>query len=369
MHDVVVIGGGVIGLTTAFELSQRGLRVVVIDKGDLGREASWAGAGILPPGRPGDPGHPLSPLCIATCGLWPALSAELRELTGIDNGFRPTGGVEFSPDADARSVQTEIELWQQADVEVEPLTASDLAVLEPGLNPLTGPAYRLPGVSQVRNPRHLKALQAVCVRQGIELRPHQAALSLVRKGERVEAVETETGRVSAAAVLVTAGAWSSRLLGSVGVNIEIEPVRGQIVLLRCLRLPVRHIVECGPRYVVPRADGRILIGSTEERVGFDKRNTAVGLSGILDFAERLVPALADATFETAWAGLRPRACDGLPYLGQIPGTSNLYVASGHFRDGLNLSPITARLMGQLICGETPEIALAALEPRRRCATI
>ena len=139
-------------------------------------------------------------------------------------------------------------------------------------------------------------------------------------------------------------------------------MRGQIVLLACPQRPFRHVIECGPRYLVPRDDGRVLIGSTEESVGFNKQNTAEGLRGLLSFAEELVPSLRDALFERAWAGLRPRTVNGMPYIGRLPGQESLFVAAGHFRAGLHLSPVTGRVVSQLIMGEPPIVDVSALAP-------
>ncbi|MGD9858115.1 MAG: glycine oxidase ThiO [Planctomycetaceae bacterium] len=349
MQDVVIIGGGVIGLSTAYELAGRGLTVTVLDAQQPGSEASWAGAGILPPGYPGDPQHPLSALCRATAELWPVLSAELRESTGIDNGFRRCGGIGLLP-ADASSeFRTEVEAWRNVGVRVEELSVQKLTDYEPSLQ-RGFRAYRLPDQCQVRNPRHLKALEIGCSRRGVEIRAGQPVDEIERAGERVLAVRTSTNRFEAGSFLVTAGAWSRRLLAEVGCDLPIEPVRGQIVLLNLSRPEISHIIESGPRYLVPRPDGRLLVGSTEEWVGFDKRNTASAVKELLEFAESLVPQLADARFERAWCGLRPHVPDGLPCLGGVPGCRNLFVAAGHFRGGLNLSPITARVMGQLITG-------------------
>ncbi len=384
MHDVAVVGGGVIGLSIGYELAKRGARVLLLEQGQFGREASWAGAGILPPGCPGGD-DPLAPLCAATHRLWPALSEELRERTGIDNGYRRCGGLAFS--ATARlNAPAEVAAWRAADVEADVLDANSLAQYEPAVAPqwATG-AYRLPGMAQVRNPRHLKALVAACAAQGVELREGQPLLGIDRSGSLGVAVRTPSGRTPVGRVVVASGAWSAAVLGTlapapcrrglatvearadgtrrvpatVSARVEIEPVRGQMVLVSAQPLPFGHVLECGPRYLVPRPDGRVLIGSTEEWVGFHKANTAESVAGLLEFAYGLVPGLRAARFEQAWSGLRPHAPRGRPYLGRVPDFDNIYVAAGHFRGGLNLSPITGRLMAQLVSDDRPELALDA----------
>jgi len=141
--------------------------------------------------------------------------------------------------------------------------------------------------------------------------------------------------------------------------LEIEPVRGQMLLYKVPKPLTRHILEIGPRYVVPRDDGRILVGSTEERVGFEKANTPDGLAGLQAFAKRMVPALADAPLEQTWSGLRPHTRRGTPYIGRVPDCENLFIAAGHFRAGLHLSPITGRLAAQLVREESPELPMDA----------
>lgn len=362
MADVMIIGGGVIGLTAAFELAERGVRVTVLDQQQPGREASWAGAGILPPAYPGDPDDPLAQLARATHPLWPQLSERLREEVGIDNGFRACGGINFPPDGTAPTLSEEIRLWQQAGAAVESLDADAVGSLEPSISPEAGPGYLLPGTCQVRNPRHLRALMVTCLRCGVEIRSAQRVGEILRSGRRVTGVVTETDRFAAGNVLVTAGAWTPRLLAPLAAARAIEPVRGQMVLLSTLAPVLSHVVECGPRYLVPRPDGLILVGSTEERAGFEKRNTPAGLAGLMNFAFRMVPSLAEARFVQAWSGLRPHPKSGLPLMGRLPDLENLYVAAGHFRAGLHLSPITARLMTQLITGEPTALNLAPFAP-------
>jgi glycine oxidase len=378
MTDVVIIGGGVVGLTTACELSGRGCTVTVLDRSQPGREASWAGAGILPPGRPGDPAHPLAPLFAESRRLWPGLSWALKEQTGLENGFRRCGGIELSADASVDELTRAAHEWRRAGVVAELLSPGDLRHMEPGLEP--APAFHLPELCQIRNPWHLRTLLEACRRQGVQVLPDEPVVDWDLGDGRILAALTPHRRVVGGQFLVTSGAWTSHVLSPRGdgtavtaagrtppgrhVELTIEPVRGQMVLLSLPEPVLSRVVECGPRYLVPRSDGRILVGSTEEWVGFEKRNTAEAVHGLLTFARRLVPRLADATFEQSWSGLRPHSPDGLPLIGRLAGTANGFVAAGHFRDGLFLSPITARLISQLLTGETPSLSLTAFDPGR-----
>jgi glycine oxidase len=170
-------------------------------------------------------------------------------------------------------------------------------------------------------------------------------------------LQTTGGPLTAHRYCFTAGAWTGQLLQRLGIHLGILPIRGQIVLFRCDQPPITHIINEGSRYLVPRHDGRLIAGSTEEEVGFDKRTTENAIDDLKQFAIDLVPALAHATIEQTWAGLRPASFDSLPYLGRLPNLQNAFIASGHFRNGLFLSPATAVVMSQLMRDELPQIDL------------
>lgn len=358
--DVVILGGGVIGLTTAYYLARAGVRVQLLDQGDFGQEASWAGAGILPPGNPRCARTPFDQLRARSVSLFPQLSEELKSRTGIDNGYLRSGGLEFVG-SDAGHAAEE---WRGEGIEVQNLTDQEVHEREPLLAADLGMAVFLPGMAQVRNPWHLRALIQACQDLGVALHPRQGARDFVRDGARVRAVRTAAGEIAADTFVIAAGAWSDQLLAGLGCRLGIHPVRGQIVLLHPEKPLLRHILLWGARYLVPRGDGRVLIGSTEEHAGFDKHNTAAGVQGLLELATALVPALGQAPVEKSWAGLRPGSKDGLPTIGRVPGCDNLFVAAGHFRAGIQLSPGTALLLKELILKETPSTPSAAFRLER-----
>jgi len=355
----------VIGLSLAWELAGRGLSVRIVERGEVGREASWAGAGILPPGVERDDDPPYDRLFGLSRRLHATWAERLRQDTGIDNGYRPCGGIYLARDGrSARALHTDADCWRRRGVEAHELDAAALADIEPALQPLADSgqvqaAYLLPGEGQLRNPRHLKALTAACLGRGVRLDQHLAVDDVVRAGDRIECVRTSSGDLTAGSFAFCGGAWTAALLSRLGVHLALRPVRGQIVLLRGDRPPLDRVVNEGPRYLVPRPDGRVLIGSTEEEAGFDRRTTSAGIAGLLDFGLQLVPALRDLSIERTWAGLRPATADGLPYLGRIPGVENGYAAAGHFRAGLTLSPGTATVLAQLIAEGEAALDLAA----------
>lgn len=352
--DVVILGGGVIGLTTAFYLAHEGASVVLCDAGRAGHEASWAGAGIIPPSDLDHAAHPFDRLRGLSVRLFPHLSATLAEQTGIDNGYRVCGGLEWVEsvgEADAAE-------WYGAGVPTERLDEDAVHALEPALAPKLGPALRVPGMAQLRNPRHLQALRAACLRSGrVTLIEDTPAGEFVIERGAVRGVRTTADILQGEHYLVAAGAWADLLLAPLGLRLGVVPVRGQIALLNLGRMLFRHVLVWGARYLVPRLDGRVLVGSTEERVGFEKRTTAEGIRDLLALALRLIPALAAADVERCWAGLRPGSPDGLPFLGRVPGHANVLVAAGHFRAGIQLSPGTGWLLKELILGQPSSLPL------------
>jgi glycine oxidase len=361
--DVLILGGGVIGLSCAYFLARAGVRVEVVDKGDFGQEASWAGAGVLPPTSVTHSRTPYELLRAHGIAMFPTLSTELRERTGIDNGYLCCGGLEFVPaEGDANKE------WRGEGTRCEGMDNKALHNLEPALSPHVKHADFLPEMAQLRNPRHLKALLAGCESYHVQMRAGCPVHGFERQGERITAVRTGMGPLAADRFLIAAGAWSDGLLEQVGFRPGVHPVRGQIALLNTGAPRIHRILCQGKRYMVPRPDGRILVGSTEENAGFDKRTTAGAIADLLSFAAVLVPALAGAHLERCWAGLRPGTLDDLPVLGPVPGITNLFAAAGHFRSGIQLSPSTALVMKELLLGQPLTVSLEPFRVDRFAAS-
>ncbi len=313
---------------------------------------------MLVPGNPQYAQTPEAKLRATSHVLWKQLSATLYDQTGIDNGYHATGAIEVGTAGELPRIEAEVEQWQAEGVTANLLHSTDMQHVEPLLNPEMMAAYHLPDQYQIRNPRHLKALIAACQQMGVRFQTGEPVCKLHINNGHVDSVETTQNNYRAGQVCVTSGAWTASLMTRHGWPIAARPMRGQIVLLNSVgKFQLQKIVECGLRYIVPRPDGRILIGSTEEDVGFVKQNTADGVGGLLAFAQSLVPAIKQAEFERAWSGLRPKTDDGLPFLGAVPETENLYVAAGHFRSGLQMSPGTARVMRQLMLNQETDIPL------------
>lgn len=374
MHDCLIVGGGVIGLSLAYELAGAGLSVQLLERGGRpGRETSWAGAGILPPRRPNGPEDRLGQLAQLSCELHPQWAAALQDETGVDTGLRRCGGLYLAHDAaSAAALEQQAAQWNQTGIEAEPIDRQQLAALEPALCPHEAAidvqrAYLLRDEYQLRNPRHLKALIAACRRRGVEIVCGQSVEEFVVVRGAMREVIAGGEPFRAGQFCLTAGSWSGALMRRLGLSIAVKPIRGQIVLLQIARPLIERVVNLGRRYLVPRPDGRVLAGSTEEDAGFLCHTTAAGVAGVLETALALVPQLRDAPIERSWAGLRPATTDGLPYLGPIPNIANAFVATGHFRAGIELSPATALVMSQLIRGESPQVNLDAFRLDRQIA--
>lgn len=369
MDDVLLIGGGAVGLALAWELARHGCRVTLLDRQAVGREASWAGAGILPAARRHTWQHPYDQLRGLACELHPQWAEELKERTGVDPGYRRCGGIHLAASpGEAATLAGWARLMEEEGVAIERLRVDALRQREPQVawpgagDKLAG--YFLPEEAQLRNPRYLRALAVACRQAGVQMHEHVTVQQWQTHGERVTAVETSIGTLCAQRYCLTAGAWAGPLLARMGIATGMLPIRGQMVLFRSASPPIRHILNVGSRYLVPRDDGYVLAGSTEEEAGFDKSTTPQAISELIEFAGQYVPALRQATVERTWAGLRPGSLDGLPYLGPLPGLVNGFVAAGHFRSGLFLSPATARVMGQLLRGEPPEVDLSGFDVLR-----
>ena len=357
-RDVVVVGGGVIGLSIAYCLAREGVPTTVLDRGELGKAASWAGAGMIPPHVERLKTNPTIDLRSWSAMLYPEWSRALLEETGIDNGYRRTGGVDVAATLDEdNELKTSAGRWRNEKIVYERLGPGDFGRVEPALNPDLRVAYYLPDRAQIRNPRHLKALASSLGGRGVDLRPGSAVVGFESKAGRVTAVRTEGGPIPCGMAVVASGAWSSGVLARLGVRVETPPLKGQIVLLKADRPLLRRIVEHGKNYLVPRDDGRVLVGATEEEAGFDTRTTPEALRDLLAEAHHLCPILGGAEVERSWAGLRPGSVDSKPYLGFAPGLTNVIVATGHKRAGLQLAPATAEVIADLVMGRTPRVDL------------
>jgi glycine oxidase len=349
--DVVIIGGGVIGLTIARALALRGVRdVLLVERSRLGTEASFAAAGMLVPQAEADAQDDFFNLTCQSRDLYPSFAAALREETGIDVELDTTGTLYLAlSEHDQEELKARYEWQTRAGLEVEMLTVAAARELEPCISEATAGALLFPKDMQIENRRLLTALANSANKLGVTIVTQTSVDSLLIEGDRVTGVQTSRGVISCAVAVIAAGCWSGFIKSSAPCKIpQIEPVRGQIICLEAKPQLTRHVIYSPRGYIVPRQDGRLLAGSTSERAGFAKCVTAGGISTILRNALEISPAIADLPVVDTWAGLRPRAADGLPVLGACDEIEGLFYATGHYRNGILLAPLTGELISKSI---------------------
>jgi glycine oxidase len=350
---VVIVGGGIMGMSVAIDLATLGDDVTVLEKSIPGAEASSAAAGMLAPQLEVLGPGPLLELCLRSRELYPDWVRRLQALTEVDVGYRECGTLEVASSEEHCSELDATCRWQRnLGLECELLDDAAVRRLEPQLAPSHG-ALHLPEDHQVDPPRLMRALPIAAARVGARIRRGQVN-GLVEEGGRICGVDVDGDRLEADAVVIAAGSWSSLVPGARIAPRTVLPMRGQMLELHT-RLPVlERTVAGGGVYLVPRADGRLVAGSTQELVGFDKSVTAGGVAGILSGALKLCPALAGAELHATWAGFRPWTEDALPVMGAGP-LPGLWLATGHFRNGILLAPITALLISQQLRQKPTEV--------------
>jgi len=361
--DVAIAGGGLIGASIALELAQAGLRVGVFERGEMGREASWAGAGILSPAPESAAMIPLVELGKASMALYPAFVRTVEEITGQSAGYRPKGTLQALFTQDAREeLSTVIALHHGLGLKAEPLNAEDARELEPALSEEIEAGVLRPDEASVDNRLLTPAVCEAARRRGVELFPESQVTAIWREDRRCVGLQLGAEKVPAQWTIIAAGCFSAAIAG-VAPFAPVLPAKGQIVSLRHEDLNVERVLWSENIYLVPRDDGRIVAGATVEHVGFDKTLTAGGLQRVFAGAIELVPALAEARVEETWAGLRPDSPDHLPILGPTE-VDGLLIATGHFRSGFLLAPITARLMREWVTEQRVSVDWDRFSPLR-----
>jgi glycine oxidase len=355
--EVVIVGGGVIGLSIARELALRGVGdVMLIECSSLAAEASYAAAGLLAPQAETDRADDFFRLACQSRNLYPALAASLLAETGIDIELDMTGSLYLAfTETDQAEIEKRCDWQTRAGLPVEKVTAAEARALEPSISESAIGALLFPQDIQVENRRLLTALIAANDKLKVRLVTDTKVESLRVEHGRVTGVVTANGFVSARQVVLAGGAWTS-LLTNAEAAVRIEPVRGQIVCLQTVPRFIRHVLYSPRGYLVPRRDGRILAGSTSEHVGFEKQVTAAGIHSVLSNTLEIAPVAAEFAIIDTWSGLRPRATDELPVIGPCTDIDGLFYATGHYRNGILLAPVTAELIAEAIAGNVQSIS-------------
>lgn len=353
--DVVIVGGGLIGASIAFELAAENRRVVVLDRQRPGQEASWAAAGMLSPGPSSAEDEALTPLAKESLQHYPQFIAEVEQASGRSAFFMREGALEvfFGPLAETERDKL-VASHQRLGLAAEKVTVEEGRKLEKALGPDAHAAVWLPGEATVEPRLLMDAVLVGAARRGVEIMADCAVTSLIcdksQQGMRCIGVFAGANKIEARFVVLAAGCFTGAIQNGIEglpFSVPTHPVRGQMIAFHPKGLRLGRVLRCERGYLVPRRDGRIVAGSTSEDAGFEKRVTRAGIQSIMTAAVKLVPELADAEIVETWSGLRPGTPDNLPILGPT-GVEGLLAATGHFRNGILLAPVTAKLIKEWI---------------------
>jgi glycine oxidase len=362
-HDVIIAGAGIIGSSIAFELASRGVRVAVFDRQQPGLEASWAAAGMLSPPPDSPSAIPLVPLASASLALYPNFIAAVEESSGQHCNYRAHGAIEafFSGDAE-RHLSTLVALHHGLGLPTEVLRPEEALKLEPALNRDLRAAAFMTFEACVDNRALTSAVIAAAKARGAEFHTNRRIEAIIREENRCAGIIADGERIYAATTIIAAGCFSANIAGAEKYA-PVKPVRGQMVALRSSDVDLKYVLRGERGYIVPRGNGLCVAGSTLENVGFEKRVTPAGIERILAMAQELVPALAGAEIAETWSGLRPDSPDHLPLLGPAD-VEGLVIATGHYRNGILLTPITAKLIAEWLTEKRASFAWDDFSPLR-----
>ena len=350
-YDVALIGGGVIGCAIAWRLATSGLKTIVVERNEPGMEASFAAGGMLAAQAESDPAARLFPLALSSRNAYPKFVQDLEAASSTNVAYRSEGTLVVSLRAeDDEELESNYAAQTEAGLDVELLTDREVLDLEPSINSSVRFALRLPGDHQVDNRLLVRALEQAARKSGAEFSLGTEAFEVCAAEGHVRSISTSSGSILTKNAVIAAGCWSgnltlpSTLLSRAGVS----PVRGQMMAFSAPASILGSVLYSTRGYVIPRSTGIIIAGSTTEYAGFTKTTTEAGLATIEAAAAEILPALSNLPIVERWAGLRPGTADDLPVLGEDPIVKGLYYATGHYRNGILLTPITAQVITELI---------------------
>jgi len=347
LPEVIIIGGGIIGMLTARELHNAGVDVLVIERGPLGGESSWAGGGIISPLYPWRYSKSVNQLAEISKTIYPALAQQLQHESGIDCELI-TSGLLFTDLKERQQAESWASAWS---IEMQTITdAQQIHEIEPQVSTAIDSGLWLPDIMQIRNPKLVKAMKGSFDTLGIKYCEHAPVQELVIEAGVIKGVKTTAGTYTADKVVIASGAWSSGFIKH-EKNVAVEPVKGQMIMFKGEPGLIRRMVLSSGHYIIPRKDGRVLAGSTLERTGFEKTITDDATVELRRAAVEIIPALGDMEIERQWAGLRPGTAQGIPYICSHPDIEGLYINAGHYRNGVVLGAASVKLMAEMVLGQ------------------
>lgn len=368
--DFIVIGAGIIGLAMTTRLLEAGASVTLLERSIVGNEASWAGGGILSTLFPWDYSESVNQLASYSSLLYPQWITTLKAQTGIDPEYHTCGLHILHPDEQTHKMAQSWCAAHAVTIKQQFLTANNLANISGhGTDQSTHATLFIPEVAQVRNPRLLQALKQRVAQLRGKIIEHCEVFRLDTHNPKVTGLQTSHGQLTADQYIVSAGAWSSQILGEHALNLYIKPIRGQMLLYKLPQRPIQSIVAEQSHYLIPRQDGHVLVGSTTEDMGFNKQTTTAARIQLADWASSLLPILRNTPLLQHWAGLRPASPHNLPTIGRHPILKNLYLNSGHFRYGVTMAPGSAEILFNEIAGHPQPFAISPCQQGWQAARI
>lgn len=352
--DVVIVGGGVTGCSIAYQLAKMERKVLILEKELLACQASSAAAGMLAAQAEIEQNGPLFQLALKSQAMFSSLSSELFDYTGIDIEFVQKGMLKIAETEEmAIELKTQVDFQRKWDPAIQWLESTELREMEPALNPSLGGAMYLPHDGHVQPAKLTRAFAKGAIHFGAEIRENTDVLSFIYDHGNVIGVNTSNGEVFCDQVVVATGAWAAKLMEHTGADIQVYPVKGECFSVKT-NTPILHTTLFSDKrcYFVPKRNGEIYIGATMVERTFDKSVTPGGIAGLIERAIHFVPQIKDLPLERVWAGIRPQTGDGNPYIGEHPEWKGLFVAAGHFRNGILLSPVTGKLVADMLEGRS-----------------
>ena len=364
--EILIIGAGIIGLSLARELHKKGFRqITILERGEIGKESSFAAAGMLAPQAETNKTDEFFYFCAESNWLYPNFAAGLFEETDVDIELDRAGTLYLAfTEEDAAEIRRRFEWQKSAGLQVEHLSAQATRQAEPFVSPDVLESLFFPNDWQVENRKLLHALHKYCELYGIEIRENTEIKKLLAEKNCIIGAETATEKFHAEKVVLATGAWTSFIKADNFALPRVLPIRGQMIAFYTAKRIFSRVIYSPRGYIVPRADGRVLAGATVEDAGFEKAVNAEGIDFVREHALEIAPSLVNLEIQDAWAGLRPFAADGLPIVGEFAEIENLSIATAHYRNGILLAPLTAKILADKIADGKDSEYLKCFSPRR-----